>query len=477
MSKSGDFLYKAYDILFQTVVTSEEAIETQIDDEFRYQCLCCKKEVYLAAKDSVYKSAHFRHKTGDNDIIKCDEYVDGNKYQKHFDNNNLDFDVYFNYRKKLFLASVKIKDDKIEEFQSKGLKFNIISEKKENAITELPINKTLFSKDVRNEFPINLYSNVYYPVIGNKIYGTPQKLFSKYYPTVFKVLGKDENDFVSKLVKSRVLYTKNKYLFIYNNSNYDLEWTRENSNINVINQFEFITMGKCFKGAVIIIDQKNQGTEMVLKKYGYYLETAETFSILWPPACDNKGVLNVESSDIYVTSSFELIEHRNTNSNNLEKVDIYKDISKIHIEKSVKIESRNVKVTIQITDNFFARVPICPEVEKEESFIASHENFFIIDADGIKNMRIGEKAYLIEGTYIVEVDRNNYILRYIYPKTENKASVDMILQDILKHYWVEVEYGDLKDSENQTVLEYQNKCKLKGRINKCIRHCIDKGIL
>ena len=92
-------------------------------------------------------------------------------------------------------------------------------------------------------------------------------------------------------------------------------------------------------------------------------------------------------------------------------------------------------------------------------------------------MRIGEKAYLIEGTYIVEVDRNNYILRYIYPRTENKASVDMILQDILKHYWVEVEYGDLKDSENQTVLEYQNKCKLKGRINKCIRHCIDKGVL
>ena len=122
-------------------------------------------------------------------------------------------------------------------------------------------------------------------------------------------------------------------------------------------------------------------------------------------------------------------------------------------------------------------VKIFPDIQKQELFTASHNNFFIIDADGIKNMYVGEKAYLIAGTYIIEVDRNNYILRYIYPKTEDEISSEMILQDILKHYWVEVEYGKLKDSENQTVLEYQNKCKPKGKINKCIRHYIEKGIL
>jgi len=470
-------VYKAYDILFQTIVNAEDAIENRIDDEFRYQCLCCKKEVYLAAKDSIYKSAHFRHKTGDNDIVKCDEYVDSNQYQKHFNNNDLYFDVYFSSRKKLFLASVKIKDDKIEKYKSKGLKLSIISDKKENAITELPINETHFSNDVHNEIPINLYSNVYYPKIGNEIYGTPQKLFSNHYPTVFKIIGKDETDFISKLVKSRVLYTKNKYFFVYNNSNFDLEWIKENSSINIINQFGFDTMGKHFKGAVVVIGKKSQEIEKVLKKYGYSIETAETLSVLWPPACDNMGVLNIGSNDVYISSSFELIEHRNTNSNNLKKVDIGNDISKIHIEESLKIKSRNVKETLQITDNFFCKIPLFPDIQKQELFTASHNNYFVIDADGIKNMYVGEKAYLIAGTYIIEVDRNNYILRYIYPKNENEISVEMILQDILKHYWVEVEYGELKDSENQIVLEYQNKCKQRGKINKCIKHYIEKGIL
>lgn len=477
LSKSGDYVYKAYDILFQTIVNAEDAIENQIDDEFRYQCLCCKKEVYLAAKDSIHKSVHFRHKTGDNDIVKCDKYIDGNQYKRHFGNTDLYFDIYFSSRKKIFLASVKIKNNKIDEYRSNGLKLYIITDKKENAITEFPINETHFSKNIRNEIPINLYSNVYYPKIGNEIYGTPQMLFSKHYPTVFKILGKDEKDFISKLVKSRVLYTQNKYFFVYNNSNFDLEWVNENVDIKIINQFDFDTMGKHFKGVVIIIDKKGQEIEDFFKRYGYSIETAETLSILWPPACENMGVLNIESKDIYVSSSFELIEHRNTNSNDLNKIDIDKNISKIHIEESLKIESRNIKETIQIANNFLVRTPLFPDIQKQELFTASHNNFFIIDADGIKNMRVGEKAYLIAGTYIIEVDRNNYILRYIYPKTEDEISVEMILKDILKHYWVEVEYGDLKDSENLTIVKYQNKCKQNGKINKCIRDYIEKGIL
>jgi hypothetical protein len=89
----------------------------------------------------------------------------------------------------------------------------------------------------------------------------------------------------------------------------------------------------------------------------------------------------------------------------------------------------------------------------------------------------GEKAYLINGTYIIEVDNNNYILRYIYPKVDCEISVEMILEDVLKHYWVEVDYEQLKDSKNKSVLEYQKACKKKGKINKCIKHYIEKGIL
>lgn len=470
-------MYKAYDILFQTVINADEAIENRIDDEFRYQCLCCKKEVYLAAKDSVFKSAHFRHKTGDNDIVKCDEYVDGNQYQKHMSSNDIYFDVYFNCKRKLFLASVRIKEDKITEYKSKNLKFCLICNNKKNAITEIPIDKMYFSKDVRYEIPINLYSNVYYPRIGNNIFGTPQMLFSNHYPTVFKLLGKDETDFNSKLVKSRILYTKNKYLFVYNNSNFDLEWIKVNSNIKILNQFEFETMQRRFKGVVIVIEEKNQDIEKAFKKYGYSIETAETLSVLWPPASYDNGIICVDSETLYISSSFELLENRNTNSNNLNKIDIGCDIAKIHIQNSLRIESRNINETIQIKKHFDDSMPLFPDVDKKKLFIANHDNFYIIDNDGIRNMFNGEKAYLINGTYIIEVDKNNYILRYIYPAMDCDISVEMILEDVLKHYWVEVDYGKLKDSKNKSVLEYQKVCKEKGKINKCIKHYIEKGIL
>ena len=56
---------KAFDVIFQTEVDAETIAKTLHNSEverFRYQCMCCGEEVYLAAAYSTEKAPHFRHR-------------------------------------------------------------------------------------------------------------------------------------------------------------------------------------------------------------------------------------------------------------------------------------------------------------------------------------------------------------------------------------------------------------------------------
>lgn len=54
---------KAFDIVLQNEVDAMDIAKTpyySLKGRFRYQCLCCGEEVYLAAADSRERSPHFR---------------------------------------------------------------------------------------------------------------------------------------------------------------------------------------------------------------------------------------------------------------------------------------------------------------------------------------------------------------------------------------------------------------------------------
>lgn len=69
---------KAFDsILCSEIDAITLAKNTVRSGYFRYQCLCCGEEVYLAAADSTTKAPHFRHRRGNNDT-ECERYMDGN---------------------------------------------------------------------------------------------------------------------------------------------------------------------------------------------------------------------------------------------------------------------------------------------------------------------------------------------------------------------------------------------------------------
>lgn len=67
-------MLSAFDTLLQTVVSANIAAANSDNEAFRYECLCCGEEVFLAAQDSIYKATHFRHRSGNNDK-DCELYL------------------------------------------------------------------------------------------------------------------------------------------------------------------------------------------------------------------------------------------------------------------------------------------------------------------------------------------------------------------------------------------------------------------
>lgn len=64
----------AYDTFLQEVVSSELAAQNSADEPYRYECACCGEEVFIAAKYSNSMVAHFRHRSGNNDV-DCEKYL------------------------------------------------------------------------------------------------------------------------------------------------------------------------------------------------------------------------------------------------------------------------------------------------------------------------------------------------------------------------------------------------------------------
>ena len=68
---------KAFDAVLKREVDAAVIAKTPYrfaGEQFRYECLCCGEEVYLAAADSSERSPHFRHRRGNNDI-ECERYL------------------------------------------------------------------------------------------------------------------------------------------------------------------------------------------------------------------------------------------------------------------------------------------------------------------------------------------------------------------------------------------------------------------
>lgn len=123
-------MIQAFDVLLQIPVTADIAAKNRIDEPFRYECLCCGEEVYIAATNSTKKAPHFRHRRGNSDR-ECELYLGStgiagalNAAQKRTHSRT---EIYFDIKQKIFYAAVSFPKEKLQEFEDKSCICNRIA--------------------------------------------------------------------------------------------------------------------------------------------------------------------------------------------------------------------------------------------------------------------------------------------------------------------------------------------------------------
>ena len=164
---------KAYDAVFQIEVDAEDIAKTSyhtVGNRFRYQCLCCGEEVYLAAADSIIKAPHFRHRRGNNDI-DCERYLGQPGSVEHYMSIRKQAKEHigfcFNIEQKTFECSVAFETHEIEEFSKESRKLSLYSKYYSQPFLSVPINRGNLIPDVANFFTITDYANDYYVSIDS----------------------------------------------------------------------------------------------------------------------------------------------------------------------------------------------------------------------------------------------------------------------------------------------------------------------
>ena len=159
---------KAFDVIFQTEVDAETIAKTLHNSEgerFRYQCLCCGEEVYLAAADSTEKAPHFRHRRGNNDI-DCERYLGHPGAIEHYVSirkHNMEHILFgFNIENMTFEAAVMYTDEEMKKCNMEAKQLSLYTQPYLQPFFTLPINRENIIPNVWKYFTLKEYANDYY---------------------------------------------------------------------------------------------------------------------------------------------------------------------------------------------------------------------------------------------------------------------------------------------------------------------------
>lgn len=175
-------MIQAFDVLLQIPVTADIAAKNRIDEPFRYECLCCGEEVYIAATNSTKKAPHFRHRRGNSDR-ECELYLGStgiagalNAAQKRTHSRT---EIYFDIKQKIFYAAVSFPKEKLQEFEDKSCILEFHSTYNSPPYEKVRINHQNFAPDSMVQFPLKLTTNDCYITISGANYRSHYEILSK----------------------------------------------------------------------------------------------------------------------------------------------------------------------------------------------------------------------------------------------------------------------------------------------------------
>lgn len=447
---------------------------------FRYQCLCCGEEVYLAAADSTTKAPHFRHRRGNNDK-ECERYLGqhGALEKSIFERKRNQEQVYFffNNDRKTVEIGIAFNIDELEELKTQQALIKLKSKYYERTFLTVPVSDASFIPNTMKYFTINEYSQNYYLSIAGKVCSFDNIIERKGKITFFRLRIQDKR---AKKVFSDFLYTGTMYIAICEEESCIAKLV---SNINVEcanGLFKFATMGKSFWGAEITINRSDYDLNLMLLEQNLHIETAETLSVLWPPVFLADSEYLCESDKIYVKSSFPLIQQDNTNEFcNTDDLPI--GITQINLEERAVIFEKNIELTL-----IKVEADYCEFTQYEVESICSSKwetiedmDYYLFDQDGCRKLSVGQSVYLTEQDRIVGY-RNGRVQKVVSNNKKSVLTAQQIIEDIQKYHPQSENYNsdDFSDSyASELVISYLEECHRNCRINTVVKKYIEEGLL
>jgi len=470
----------AYDTFLQSIVSSELAAQNSSDEPYRYECACCGEEVFIAAKYSNSMVAHFRHRSGNNDV-DCEKYL--GKYglirvksesQKR-DREKVEY--YFNSTTKCFYIGLRFNETEIENYEKQNVSLEIRSRKDAEPFFSQKIDGVSFMPNYAKLVMLETFSLVYFISNSFNPNKRPHIIFRENTPSFFKIQG-EEKEFTAKLVRSEALYTGVRYFVALVGGNGAQLKLRKLPGVKIEQEFDFVSMRNHVWASVITIVNKTTEIETNFEQWGYKIDTPESLALLWPPSYEIDGINFIPTAEAFLSSSFRLQPCGNINieSEGIQVIDA--NITKIKVNKHIKVLRKNAEIEISVQN---ANLPLKENNVNEqfaERFIVPKENrYYLFSEGGIRMLTHGEDVVLPIKSHICEYS-NGRLIRTIKAVGDTELTGEDLLIDIIKHHKVSESYKSISiDGKPDYIVNYISGCKKIGTINSLVKKYIEEGKL
>ena len=435
---------QAFDTLLQVSVTAELAGKNRIDEPFRYECLCCGEEVYVAAANSTMKVAHFRHRRGNSDR-DCDLYLGRtgiagalNAAKKRTHSRT---EIYYDIKQQVFYVAVSFPEEKLQEFEGKHCVLEFCSSYNSQPFESIRVNRQNFVPDSAVQFPLRLTTNHCYITISGANYYSHYEILSDCdFPTFFKIPSSENSVNRAKRVVGGKVYTNTSYYIIAKNQEVIQKIENYKPDISVSQIDEIHALGTTIYGATLEILSTNTDLIGLFSYFNYDLETAEKVIQMWPPMYFADGIIGVNEKKVYLQSTFELVPHSNISCED-DKITQFDGLFEVDISCPVRIHRDNVDMHIEQCKRSLLQVnELCEQVCATKVQVTESSNFYLISCDGYRELPIG-KFFLTNTSKIVKYKSNYPVVVFSYPEYSPKSQV-AILRDILTYYKATISFDE-----------------------------------
>ncbi len=476
---------KAFDAVLQSEVDAAVIAKTSycfLGERFRYQCLCCGEEVYLAAADSSERSPHFRHRKGNNDT-ECERYLGQLDTAEHFallrKHKQGHIEFYFNRDRMTFEICTFFTEEELQAYEKENDRLMVSSKYCADPFLSIPLSKEVFVPGRKSYFTITEFSTQYIVSFDSGFnsctYQDVMRDTKKI--NIFRVRMQDEH---CKHQTSSLLYTNTEYIGISECE----ETMQELASLEYIiseKMFSFVTENRDFYGLKFSVKQVEFSVRHFFRKHDYQLETSESFSILWPPVYIRNSRSICTGDTIYVHSSFELIPHGNINVDAAFTRKNDRDVLQLHVDDEVIIYEKNIDVCVR-KERKLGMETVLEEpmtIYSDRYTISEQYDYFLFDKNGCTRLIPDSNVYLSESDRIVGY-KNGHIKVYVYACPKKKMDIGQLINEMVKYHpqSEKFEPDDFMDIiTDETVLTYLENCYRSGRINTVVKRYIKEGLI